>query len=82
MKNHTSRNQSVNAIIARNMVTPKLIVATPHDVFDVAFIISLPHVQIHVKPLQNAHFVLEIIQPVTRDVQYTERYNVYNVREY
>jgi hypothetical protein len=53
------------------MTTPKLFVATPHDVFGVGFIISLPHVQIHAMFHQYRHFVLEIILPATRDAQYT-----------
>jgi hypothetical protein len=57
------------------MVTPKLIVATPHAVFSVGLIISPPHVQIHAMIHQNAHYVPEIILPATRDAQYTGSFN-------
>ncbi|KAL4131958.1 hypothetical protein QTP88_009184 [Uroleucon formosanum] len=75
LKSHTSQNRSVSAIIVRNMVTPKLIVATPRAVFGVGLIISPPHVQIHAMFHQNAHFALAIILPATRDAQCTGSFN-------
>lgn len=57
------------------MVTLEHIVATNPDVSAVGTSTSLLIAQTHVISPQNVHIVQKIIQPTTKAVQYTKRFN-------
>ncbi|KAL4084802.1 hypothetical protein QTP88_027704 [Uroleucon formosanum] len=74
-KNLINQKLLANASIANNMATLEHIVAINPDVSAVVTSTSLLFVLTHVIILQNVHIVQKTIQPTTRAVQFTKRFN-------